>query len=384
MTNSNSLTIIKEDFCIDESLSTTYTLNKYTISGICEGQTVYIQSSVHGAELQGNLVIKEIISYLKKDGVKLKGEIIAVPMANPFASSQKIGTYTYGRFNPVTGDNWNRLYHNLAGKSLSDQVIDYDKFINALPDLSQETITSSFKKLLLKTLDTTMRSFDDYGISDNKKLFLTLQSFASAADIVLDLHTGPIATAYAYAPEYLKDKCLDTHAPHIILIPNEFAGAMDEATFYPWFVLGEKLKEKNISYDLNFESYTIELSSEEFVCSKRASLEAQRLIGLLIKRGIIEDENFQLPNVDQILCPLSSYVTYRAKKAGLYEYLKKPGEIYKKGDALMQYHLFNNLQELDDDNHTKIICANEGGIVINHTPTSNIKQGMDLMQCFKI
>lgn len=383
MSKPNRLSINRETFIIDEALSTSYSLNKYTITGICEDNTIYIQSSVHGAELQGNLVIKEIIKYLKNDNVTLKGKIIAVPIANPFATSQKIGTYTYGRFNPVTGDNWNRLYHNLASNNLSEHAINYHKFIQELTDHSQENITKAFKKLIHQTLDKINKSFDEYGISDNKKLFLTLQSFASTADIVFDLHTGPIACAYAYAPEYLKDKCLDTNAPHIILIPNEFAGAMDEATFYPWYKLHEKLEEKNISYKLDFESYTIELSSEEFVCSQRAKTEAQRLIGLLIKRGIIEDASFKLESSKQVICSLNNYVTYRSKCAGLYEYLKTPGQAYKKGEALMEFHRFDNLDSFEvDSNH--FVYALEDGIVINHTPTSNIKRGMDLMQCFRI
>lgn len=379
--------IIREEIVIDESVSSKHILNKYTATGICEDNTIYLQSSVHGAELQGNLVIKEILNYLKNPSVILKAKLIAIPLANPYASSVKIGSYTYGRFNPITGDNWNRLYHNLASDKKGPGVIDYDKFICELKDHNPSSITNEFKKLITKTLDDAIQLHNQYGISENKKLFLSLQTFAANADMVLDLHTGPVATSYLYAPEFLKDKSRDTNSPNIIIIPNEFAGAMDEASFYPWYVLSEKLKAKNISYELKYEAYTVELCSEEFVCHERAKREARRLINLLINRGYIEDKNFNLSKDESVqkinFCALENYVTYRAKKAGLYEYLLKSGESYNKGDKLMRLHRFDNLEQqatTDDE----FIYAQEDGVIINHTPSSNIKLGMDLMQCFKL
>ena len=40
-------------------------INVIEIEGASSGQTCYIQASVHGAEIQGNLVIKQLLDCLK-------------------------------------------------------------------------------------------------------------------------------------------------------------------------------------------------------------------------------------------------------------------------------------------------------------------------------
>ena len=49
----------------------------YRFKGAVPGPTVYIQSSIHGAEVQGNVVIYQLIQALKEQDVA--GEIILVP-----------------------------------------------------------------------------------------------------------------------------------------------------------------------------------------------------------------------------------------------------------------------------------------------------------------
>jgi hypothetical protein len=42
--------------------------------------------------------------------IELHGSITFVHLANPWAVNNKHGTYTFGRYNSVTGDNWNKNY----------------------------------------------------------------------------------------------------------------------------------------------------------------------------------------------------------------------------------------------------------------------------------
>ena len=69
-----------------------------------EGNTapnVYIQANMHGAEVQGNAVIFQLLEQLKT--LELNGSITLVPYANPVACNHKNGEYTLGRFDPITG-----------------------------------------------------------------------------------------------------------------------------------------------------------------------------------------------------------------------------------------------------------------------------------------
>ena len=71
--------------------------------------TVYIQANMHGAEVQGNAVIFQLLELLKD--CEIQSNITLVPYANPVACNHKNGEYTLGRFDPITGVNWNRMYH---------------------------------------------------------------------------------------------------------------------------------------------------------------------------------------------------------------------------------------------------------------------------------
>ena len=81
----------------------------YHFKGTLPGPKVYIQSSIHGAEVQGNVVIYHLIQLLKH--TEIRGEIILVPNCNPVGTNIKAGEYTLGRFDPINGINWNRGYY---------------------------------------------------------------------------------------------------------------------------------------------------------------------------------------------------------------------------------------------------------------------------------
>ncbi|MFM9746190.1 succinylglutamate desuccinylase/aspartoacylase family protein, partial [Streptomyces brasiliscabiei] len=53
--------------------------------------------------------IYQLLEQLKQ--LDLKGDITLVPYANPIGCNQKSGEFTLGRFDPITGTNWNRMYH---------------------------------------------------------------------------------------------------------------------------------------------------------------------------------------------------------------------------------------------------------------------------------
>ena len=360
----------------DESLTGSIDLNVYEIDSGFEGPTVYFQSSVHGAELQGNSVIYELFDYFKNN--PFIGKVRLVPLANPYASSQKLGTYTFGRFNPVTGDNWNRMYLDLT-KLTDNSKIDFKEFCKNHCQLSQKEIDTAFKTLQRSSLDSYLNSQMSYGISDNKRLFVELQKLASDADFVFDLHTGARATRYIYSPECQKDKMKDINFPHYILIPNEFGGAMDEATFVPWYTMASEMKKHKSDYKYNFESYTVELGSEEVICSKAAKEDACNILGLLSKRGVLKKE-VKPKEIEQYSCELKKYKSYFSPTSGLCEYHIKPGEKFKK-DAVLCTLLKMDRLHLKD---AKVeIIALSDGIMIHQCPSASLKKGMELFQVFE-
>ena len=192
----------------------------YRITGSKPGPTVYIQSSIHGAEVQGNVVIYQLIQYLKQ--LDVCGEIILVPNCNPVGTNIKAGEYTLGRFDPVNGTNWNRGYYYDEQK-----VHEFAATVSAQESLS--SVKQRFRAFWRQAINEKLSS--GWGLGLAQQLNLKLQLLAVDADIVLDLHNGPVSTRHVYLPEYAADAAKLLNIPHTILIPNQFAGALDEATF---------------------------------------------------------------------------------------------------------------------------------------------------------
>ena len=345
-------------------------INVIDVKGQKDGPKCYFQASVHGAEHQGNAVIYQLLEYLEKN--EINGSIRIVPMANPAAINSKLGSYTYGRFNPNTGDNWNRLYFDYT-----KNCKDISEFANSFVGKDNLKICKEYKKLLSSLLATKKNKVLDYGPKHNGILNLQLQELSVNADYVLDLHTGPVATRYLYVPEYLEERCEDLAFPHNLIIPNEFAGAMDEACFIPWIALKAEFNKLGFEYHIPSESYTVELGGEERISLEEAHLDLRHVLHFLYKRGIVIND-VAPPSTTMRKCLLSNYKTYYAPTGGLYEYNIQPGQSAKKGDTLATIIQLNNY--LSSEPVKSFIKAKEDCIVINHFPSSSVASGSELIQ----
>lgn len=349
-------------------------LTLYRVTGTRPGPHVHIQASVHGGELQGNLVIMELLRILAKQPIN--GSITLIPMANPQATNTKAGTQTQGRYNSVTGNNWNRNYTDTSA------LIDCAAFLQEHKDSSWPEIKKAYKQTIFDTCNKELNklSAEHLHVSENRKLNLLLQKIASSADIVLDLHTGPVACRYLYSAEYQKHIAPDLLAPYTLIIPNEFAGAMDEACFMPWIKLHKEMENKGLHQAAEFFSFTVELGSEEKVSSKEAREDCARLLYFLYKQKVL-DENL----IDQLepgkWGELANYFTYYASSGGLFEPIIDPGQEFKKGDVLAKIHRPRSIMSLVEvDLAILEIKAIHDGVLINHTPTAAVSEGMEILQ----
>lgn len=334
------------------------------------GPHVYIQASVHGAEVQGNLVIWELMKFFSEHS--FSGKLTFLPCANPMGMNTKFGTCTQGRFNSVTGDNWNRLFEDLS--------FDYDDFVQRTSSLGWKELKSVFKKEFLEKILLRQKTLEERGLSENKRWALRLQQEAIQADIVLDLHTGPVSTSYLYTVEDFFPRSLDLNFPHHIVIPAEFAGAMDEASFMPWLKLKKSLEKVSRKFPDEVEVYTLELGSEETLNSERAKRYALSILHYLQKRGVVQGE---LPPLEKVTkrykTKLSDYRCYHAPWGGLVEYLKSPGEVVSKGEPLASFLNFKGVHQAKDiSSAQKSFLAPKNALVINRCPSSNVTQGMEL------
>lgn len=371
VTDNPHLTFSKEYLVVAQNASgRNLNVPVYRFKGHAPGPKVYVQSSIHGAEVQGNVVIYQLIQALKT--ARLKGEIILVPNCNPVGSNQKSGEYTLGRFDPVNGQNWNRAYHYDA--QLIQRFIDKVK-----PDESLAEIKAEFRAHIKSGIDEVLSR--TWGVGLAHQLNLKLQRFAFDADIVLDLHNGPVSCRHIYVPEYARESAKYFNIPNVILIPNVFAGALDEATFCPWWQLKDALSEKypERDWDFGIEAFTVEMGSQEVIEFTSGAYDAKGILAYLTYKNCFPKDSFLPVEITRYAVTLKDYKIMYAPTGGIVEYLAQPG-VFAKKDSVMARVL--NVDELENERAVSEIKAPCDLIPILHFPSASVLGGTQLYKCF--
>ncbi|MBU3002211.1 succinylglutamate desuccinylase/aspartoacylase domain-containing protein [Paraglaciecola arctica] len=341
----------------------------YRFVGAKPGPKVYIQSSIHGAEVQGNVVIYQLVQWLKT--LPICGEVLLVPNCNPVGTNIKAGEYTLGRFDPVNGTNWNRGYY------YDDAFI--RKFARSIEDEeSVESIKSRFRLEMKQQLQT--RLSETWGVGLAQHLNLKLQQLAFDADYVLDLHNGPVSTRHLYVPEYAKESASLFNIPHVIFMPNVFSGALDEATFCPWWLLADLVSNKRQkTVDFTVEAFTLEMGSQEVISFTEGEYDAKSILAYLTAKGCLPNSTIIPEKMSRKAVMLRHYKTLFTRQGGIVEYIVKPGEVVQKGEVLARVL---NVDNLDTDEATTEILAPCDLVAILHFPSASVLSGTQLYKCF--
>lgn len=341
----------------------------YRFKGLLPGPKVYIQSSIHGAEVQGNVVIYHLIQTLKT--TPIHGEIILVPNCNPVGTNIKAGEYTLGRFDPVNGTNWNRGYY--FDPQLVDQFAD-----SVADDEPLSAVKKRFREAIKHEIDNRLN--DTWGLGLAQQLNLKLQQLAFDADMVIDIHNGPVSTRHIYVPEYAQASASLFNIPHVILIPNKFAGALDEATFCHWWTLQDRLSEKRQQIvDLEIEAFTLEMGSQEVISFTDGEYDANSLLCYLNAKGCLVDADYSPQQMERVAVKLKDYKILYTQQGGIVEYLAAPGARVKQGEPLARVL---NVDELENQRATEYLCAPCDLIAILHFPSASVLSGTQLYKCF--
>ncbi|WP_404341459.1 succinylglutamate desuccinylase/aspartoacylase family protein [Pseudoalteromonas mariniglutinosa] len=344
------------------------TIPVYRLKGDGSGPHVYIQANMHGAEVQGNAVIYQLLEQLQK--LPLKGDITLVPYANPIGCNQKSGEFTLGRFDPITGTNWNRMYHfnSELAKQIAEQYRNSD----------DQTLTTAFKNALISDIEKLL-SGPAYRLTTGKRIALNLQKLAHQADIVLDLHTGPISSKHLYCPAYTTKSAHYFNIPHVLVIPNEFDGAMDEASFCPWWQLSDELAKEGREFAVQVEAFTVELGSQEKIDLVAALDDAHSILSYLNHKNVFVDAPFQPAAITRYGCKLNDYVAYYAPIGGMVEYLAPLGGHIKAGEPIA--HILRMERYLTEQ-PLQTLTFEHDAIAILHFASASVNQGTELYKFF--
>ena len=356
------------------------TVPVYRLGGQQKGPNVYIQANMHGAEVQGNAVIFQLLELLKT--TELKGSITLVPYANPVACNHKNGEYTLGRFDPITGVNWNRMYHFDAGMVAP--------FAQANLSLTNAEIEQAFRALMLEKVSQKL-NHNVYGLTTGQRIAFQLQHLAHQADIVLDLHTGPISSKHLYCPEYAQASAKYFDIPHILLIPNSFDGALDEATFCPWWQLQQAFAALGRNFPITKadaqqgealiikESFTVELGSQEQIDLDIAHEDALGILSYLQYQGVINSDDYHPKKMTRYCCMLEDYKALYSPMGGMVDYLAEFGQPLAPGEPLARILRMDNYGDGDPLHY---ISLDHHVIPILHFASASVNQGTELYKVF--
>ncbi len=291
----------------------------YTVRGTHPAAgRAYIQSSMHGSEVQGNAVIAELLEVFAR--TPPRGDVVLVPNANPFAVNQKSAEYTLGRFDPSTGENWNRNYW--------------------LPELggSRRMPWEQLKRKAWARMAAELRSRLEGNLPFGQRLALTLQSLAVGADYVIDLHCANVSARHLYTPDHAEDAARYFQIPLMLSIPNTFGGAMDESVSCAWWNFWRELKAEGYPQLPSLrdipQGYTLELGGQEVISREGAGRDAAGILNFLRHKGVVSGR-VKKPAASRV-CDLKDYKTIYSRHAGHVDFTAPMGVPVRRGQQLAQ------------------------------------------------
>ena len=265
-------------------------LQVYQFLGKQSGRKTYIQANLHGAEIVGNLVIKELIDWLVNlEQEELIGEVWLVPGCNPVGMNQRSHFFASGRYNSYDGKDWNRIFwdYNLA----EQEVYEFAKnYLEASPEvIYQDYLEKLRTQLRQREYLTQQESYVPYSL----KYQQILQSLCLDAHTVIDIHSSSnrgIDYLFTFPGQ---EEMTNTFLLEVgILVETPEGYTFDEAFIKPWLSLKKAFAQWGRNLDLGLYSWTLELGSG--MSASRDSVEkgVRGIKNYLATQGIVKASSY--------------------------------------------------------------------------------------------
>jgi hypothetical protein len=289
------------------------------------GPKAYIQASLHADELPGMLVAHHLrlkLAELEAAG-RLQGEVIVVPMANPIGLSQWLLQGHLGRFEAMSGENFNRHYPNQIDAAA----------VAAEPELTQDAAHNV--RVLRRELQRAVSAATVE--TELQSLRRSLMALSCDADIVLDLHCDAQAVLHLYTETPCWPDCepLQRYLRSELTLLAQDSGdsPFDEACSQVWWKWGQRFAGK-FPIPQACLAVTVELRGAADVEHETAASDAQNIIDFLAFRGLVSGAVPPMPESVGDARPLAGCMPIKATTAGVLTFLCQPGEKVQTGDVL--------------------------------------------------
>ncbi|HDL7652785.1 TPA: succinylglutamate desuccinylase/aspartoacylase family protein [Yersinia enterocolitica] len=325
------------------------------------GEKIYLQAGLHADELPGMLVLhylKRLLSQAERRG-EIQSEIIIVPIANPAGIAQVLLNSGIGRFDLVSGRNFNRDFPDLA-KLVSQRP-------RAATLSEKETTPQQIRRAMVAALQSLPALSEVYALRQH------LLMLACDADLVLDLHCDDRAILHLYADPAWQTS-VDVlaqflHIDTVLLSQDSGGGSFDEACGLPWHRLAAHYP--NLAPACM--AVTVELRGQQDVSHPLASADAERIYQYLQHRGAIAGVVPEIPQREVVMLPFSAGEIVNAPASGLLLLLRQPGEWVTKDEVVAEI-----IDPLTDT--VKAVRATAGGIIYASRRTPFVTLGAEVMK----
>ncbi|MBU1564134.1 MAG: succinylglutamate desuccinylase/aspartoacylase family protein [Proteobacteria bacterium] len=285
---------------------------------------VYIQAGLHADEAPGYLVAARLLELLGRADAagEIRERIVVVPVANPIGLGQWTTDSVQGRFDNSDHINFNRRYYDML-EELTERLQD------RLGQDAGENVALIRKcagEILVAKEPTT----------EAETLKHTLLTLSHDADVVLDLHCDHQALLHVYMGTALwpagADLSVQMGAGATLLANDSGDMPFDEANSKLWWDLAKNFPEAAIPSACL--AATVELRGVADTGLEYTEQDAGNLYFFLQRRGFIAGEAPPLPNLTAEATPLEGVDYITATCAGILTYLKQPGDLVQKGEAV--------------------------------------------------
>jgi hypothetical protein len=288
-------------------------------------QKAYIQASLHGDELPGMLVawhLRRQLGALEAAG-QITGEIVLVPMANPIGLSQFMLHAHLGRFELMSGENFNRHY--------PDQIAAVAAEVEPQLGLDAAANVAILRRALKRAV---LASPVDTELQSQRR---TLLGLSCDADIVLDLHCDAQAVMHLYTETPCWPDC-EPLARFLgsrltLLAQDSGDNPFDEACSQVWWKWKAHFGER-FPIPQACLSVTVELRGATDVTHELAAADAKHIVDFLRWRGLIAGDKPALPGAVGDARPLAGSMPIKSPAAGVLTFLLPVGADVKAGDVL--------------------------------------------------
>ncbi|MGQ3051989.1 MAG: succinylglutamate desuccinylase/aspartoacylase family protein [Roseateles sp.] len=291
-------------------------------------QKAYIQASLHGDELPGMLVAHHLrlqLGALEAQG-QISGEIILVPMANPIGLSQFLLHGHLGRFELMSGENFNRHYPDQIAAVAA--AVEPELGMDAAANVT--VLRRALKAAVLAApVDTELQS-----------LRRSLLGLSCDADIVLDLHCDAQALMHLYTETPCWPDCEPLarflRSRLTLLAQDSGDNPFDEACSQVWWKWDRHFNSQGQRFPIPQAclSVTVELRGATDVTHELAEADARHIVDFLRWRGLIAGDKPELPPAVGDARPLAGSMPIKSPVPGVLTFLKEVGAEVREGDVL--------------------------------------------------